>query len=118
MAAGAPARYSSQAYKASDVILAAPLTLQMASGFNPQVVDLFLLFFDKVAVPVGGTVPTYPLRVPAGGSYSWAYQDLVEGGQEGKGFNFGCCFGVSTTGNVYTPSLLGFWVDAYGRHRT
>jgi hypothetical protein len=118
MTTGAPKRYTSAGYAASGVVSLAPVTLQMASGYNPQLADLFLLFFDTVAVPAAGTVPKYGIRVTAGATFSWAYEDLGNASQEGEPFLVGCCFGVSTTGDVYTPSALGFWVDAYGRLST
>lgn len=118
MATGSPKKYSSAAYKASDVVQAGPMTLQLASGFNPQTVDLFLLFFNLVAVPAAGAVPFYPIRVPAGGSYSWGSDELAaQASQEGAPFTTGCCYAVSTTGNIYTVTALGFWVDVYGRLR-
>jgi hypothetical protein len=118
MAFGTQKIYTSGAYKASDVIEAAPLAFQLATGFNPTGVTVYVLFFDLLAVPGAGAVPKYPIQVPAGGSFSWAPGALVEGSQEGEPFDIGCCFAVSSTGNLYTVSALAIWLDVEGKKRT
>jgi len=118
MTIGAPVIYSSQAYKASDGVLASPMTLQLAEGYNPNGSALFLLYFNLAAVPGGGAVPLFGQLVPGGASFSWAPIDVSSAGQEGRKFSIACSWGISSTGNVYTPSASAFWVDITGRRLT
>ncbi len=117
MANGAPVKYTSAGYKASDVVLALPMILQLAEGFNPTATDLFLLFFNLTGVPAPGAIPEFPIAAPAGGSFSWGPIDLSAANQEGRDFSIGCRYAVSTTGNLYTASASAFWVDVTGRRK-
>ncbi len=115
MAYGAPYPYSSQGYKASDLVLNGSLVLQLVEGFNPTAVDLFLLLFNATAVPPAGTVPKFPISMPAKSSYSWGPIDLSTANIEGRSFPLGCSYAVSSTGNLYTVSANPIWVDITAR---
>lgn len=101
--------YNTAGYANSGVV--APGTnayLTQIGGFNNGAIA-YLLLFAANPVPAAGTVPFQSFLVPAGGSFSWAPTT------PGYRTSTGLSFGVSSTGNLYTPIVgTDFWVYAEG----
>lgn len=73
----APITTNTELIVASGIVSTEPKTLLEYWGSNESTSEVYVQFFDAVAVPADGTVPTIaPLRVPPGMLFS---QDFVHG---------------------------------------
>lgn len=96
--------------QSADIVTSANASLANVAGFNPTATAGYLLLFAKhVAGLAANDVPKLSFQVPAGASFAYA---SVLAGLE---FDTGCCFAVSTTGHLYTPSTDKWFVLAEGR---
>ncbi len=81
------------------------------SGFSEAASNRYIMFFETFAVPAdGSTASVYTIKVPAGGSFSWA---PIGGRWFPSGeppiippFSEGCSFAVSSTPFVLTRELV------------
>ena len=105
-----PTRWVTQLSQASGVIATGQQRLASLHAFQGGAGLVYLLLFDKAALPAGGDVPFDGMPLPAPAAAVPGLVDLPMG--ETRGFVNGIAWGISSTPFVYTAAATDAFVCA------
>lgn len=94
--------YSSIGEAATGLVKIGNASMLVVTALNVSTADVFLMFFDRAALPTGGLKPRWVLPVYKNNGYSELTETLL--GQGGLVFDRGLTWGVSTNALTLQPS--------------